>query len=120
MAGGRLSGKVEFEGIGPLPPPRSGGGEPCEAWWRGLRSIRLIPTARGPLHRADARSPSPVPLRFTGEDADRGVPFQIPRRGWCLRKRVPPASAYFRTWRYAPAQQPVRALVAVVRAAALA
>src|SRR5579883_613999 len=47
------------------PPPRSGGGGPCEAWWRELRPIRINPNRRGPLHRPSA---GPPPPSSTGEE----------------------------------------------------
>src|SRR5579872_1536959 len=57
------TGRTFFIGLalrGSHPPPQSGGGGPCEAWRRGRRRSKQIPRRRGPLHRADARSPSPV------------------------------------------------------------
>ena len=43
---------IDFGNAPADPPPRSGGGGPCEAWWKGARPA-------SPLHRL-RRSPSPV------------------------------------------------------------
>ena len=49
-----------------IPPPRSGGGGPCEAWWRGpaqydgIAHERLVnPSGGGPFHRATRGPPPP-------------------------------------------------------------
>jgi hypothetical protein len=53
------------------PSLRSGEGGPREAWWKGLLAAQKPP----PL--PFRRSPSPVPLRFTGEEkAIRGLRWQ--------------------------------------------
>src|SRR5579872_5450999 len=50
------------------PPSKTGEGDRASARWRGLRSIRINPNRRRPPPPCFAWSPSPVPLRFTGED----------------------------------------------------
>src|SRR5437868_1032012 len=62
----------------PAPPPRSGGGGPCEAWWRGGRRInrgagnesgrlcplRLAALATSPAERGRNRRSAPLGKRI--------------------------------------------------------
>jgi hypothetical protein len=52
------------------PPPRSGGGGPCEAWWRGRAAKRL---AVRPAPLPPRKGVVPLP-RFAGQDEERGAP----------------------------------------------
>src|SRR5207248_10782937 len=66
------------------PPPRRGGGEPCEAWWRGrAKKLEALRTAR------NARPRLPPPARFArhlprtaGEEPSfiRGIKCCVPRK----------------------------------------
>ncbi|HEX5452938.1 MAG TPA: endonuclease domain-containing protein, partial [Stellaceae bacterium] len=64
-----------------VPPPRSGGGGPCEAWWRG----------RAPHAPSDALR-APPPPRAGEDQGDRGGSMRAPaktfRRARELRRRM--------------------------------
>jgi len=50
-------------------PREAGEGDHAKHGGGGLRPIRIVPTRRGPLHRADARSPSPASRVRRGRQA---------------------------------------------------
>src|SRR5579883_1316072 len=80
----RAGGEADFR-AGAYPPPRSGGGGPCETWWRGLRPIRIIPNRRRPPSTALRAVPLP---RFRGGGKLRPFQFasQIAQRTFNMRR----------------------------------
>src|SRR5207248_7390637 len=71
----------------PAPPPRSGGGGPCDTWWRGCRRIN-----RGAGNESGRLCPLRLAALATSPRSGGGTAVRLPSgRGFLIRSSVPVA-----------------------------